>query len=383
MPDLQNTVLLDDHLSAHGSSYLFRAPVEIICAASADDVPAALARMDQASRQGRYVAGYLAYELGYLFEDKLRDLLPKTRTGPLIWMAVYDETQRMTAAETDAWLTDHGGDSYQLGAITPTLNRAEYTALFNRAKGYITAGDIYQVNLTFKGTFDFSGDLIALYRALRHRQHVSFGGMIRAPHMNILSLSPELFVRITDGAIESRPMKGTVGRGDTPERDAAAKLWLQTDEKSRAENLMILDLMRNDVGRIAETGSVEASDMFAIETFGTLHQMTSSVRAKLKPGTELPQILRALFPCGSITGAPKIRAMEIIRELEDEPRGAYTGAIGMIAPGGDLCFNVAIRTAEFRPDGTASIGIGGGLVFDSDADAEYDECLLKMKFLAS
>jgi len=338
--------------------------------------------MDQASRQGRYVAGYLSYELGLLFEDRLRDLMPKTRTGPLIWMAVYEHTQRMTAAETDAWLNAHDGGDYQLGAITPTLSRADYTILFNRAKRYIAAGDIYQVNLTFKGTFDFSGDLIALYRALRRRQHVAFGGMILTPHMNLLSLSPELFVRITDGAIESRPMKGTVARGDTPERDAAAKLWLQTDEKSRAENLMILDLMRNDIGRIAETGSVEVTDMFAIETYGTLHQMTSSVRAKLKPGTELPQILRALFPCGSITGAPKIRAMEIIRELESEPRGAYTGAIGMIAPGGDLCFNVAIRTAEFRPDGTASIGIGGGLVFDSDADAEYDECLLKMKFLA-
>jgi len=380
---LQNLVLLDDHLSPAGASYLFREPIDIICAMSADEAPAALASIEHASRQGHYVAGHFAYELGYLVEDRLAGLMPQARSGPLIWMAVYERAHAMTGPETDAWLAAHDAGGFELGEITPTRDRNSYAALFDRAQRYIAAGDIYQVNLTFKGAFNFSGDPISLYRTLRRRQHVAFGGMILTPHMNLLSLSPELFVRITNGVIESRPMKGTAARADTAEADAAQKRWLHTDEKSRAENLMILDLMRNDIGRIAQIGSVEVTDMFTIETFATLHQMTSGVRAKLKPGTGLPQILRALFPCGSITGAPKIRAMEIIAELEDEARGAYCGAIGMIAPGGDMCFNVAIRTVALAPDGTGQIGIGGGLVADSQAGAEYDEALLKMQFLAT
>ncbi len=378
---LQNMVLLDDSLTPGGSSYLFRSPIEIICAFEANEVSAALSKIEYAAHQGHYVAGFFAYELGYLFEERLIDLLPACGSGPLLWVGVYERTSVLAPEEIGAWLQSHENDPYTLEYTGTTLDRPTYTDLFDRVKHYIAAGDIYQLNLTFKADFSFSGSPLALYCALRKRQNVSYGGVILTPDFNILSLSPELFIRIKDRMIQGRPMKGTAPRGDTPERDEDLKVWLKTDDKSRAENLMILDLLRNDISRIAEIGSVNVPDMFTIETFSTLHQMTSGVQAKLRPGIGLHHIIRSLFPCGSITGAPKIRAMEIIRELEHEPRGIYTGAMGMISPDGDMCFNVAIRTAVISKDGSGRIGIGSGLVSDSKADDEYDECLLKLRFL--
>ncbi len=376
-----NMVLLDDNLAPGAASYLFNNPVEIICAYEAKDVSAALSKIEYASLQGHYIAGFFAYELGYLFEERLIGLLPKARSGPLLWVGVYDRVPPMVSGEVDTWLQGQIDEDYCLEYTGATFDRTMYSDLFARVKDYIAAGDIYQLNLTFKAEFKFSGSPLALYRALRQRQKVSFGGFISTPEFNILSLSPELFIRIKDRIIEGRPMKGTAPRGKDSIDDERLKSWLRTDEKSRAENLMILDLLRNDFSRIAEIGSVHVPDMYTIETYSTLHQMTSGVRAKLKPGTGLHHIIRSLFPCGSITGAPKIRAMEIIRELEPAPRGIYTGAIGMISPNGDMCFNVAIRTAVMSADGTGQIGIGSGLVSDSKADEEYDECLLKMKFL--
>lgn len=377
----QNMVLLDDNLTPEGASYLFHNPVEIIYANDATDVLAALSKIEYALQQGHHVAGFFAYELGYLFEERLSALLPENLSGPLIWVGVYGDAPAMARDEVDAWLQSEGQGDFQLEYTAATLDRNAYTDLFDRVKHYIAAGDIYQLNLTFKGEYTFTGNPLALYRSLRERQQVSYGAYISTPEFNILSLSPELFIRIKDRIIEARPMKGTAARGETPAQDEEQKRWLKTDEKSRAENLMILDLLRNDISRIAEIGSVKVPDMFTIETFATLHQMTSSVRAKLKPGIGLHHIIRSLFPCGSITGAPKIRAMEIINELESTARGIYTGAIGMMSPNGDMCFNVAIRTTVLSADGAATIGIGSGLVSDSDGDDEYDECLLKMRFL--
>jgi len=377
----QNMVLLDDNLTPDAASYLFREPVDIICACEAKDVPAALSKIEYAAHQGYHVAGFFAYELGYLFEERLVDLLPSNLSGPLIWAGVFEDVASLTPDAMDIWLQGHAQDHYSVEYTGETFSRETYTELFARVKHYIAAGDIYQLNLTFKAEFTFSGSPVALYHDLRQRQKVSFGGLILTPEFNILSLSPELFIRIKDRTIEGRPMKGTAPRGKNPEHDEELKNWLRSDEKSRAENLMILDLLRNDFSRIAETGSVKVPDMFSIETYSTLHQMTSGVEARLKPGIGLPHILRSLFPCGSITGAPKIRAMEIIRELEPGSRGIYTGAMGMISPNGDMCFNVAIRTAVVSNEGAGSIGIGSGLVSDSNADDEYDECLLKMRFL--
>ncbi|NNL35449.1 MAG: aminodeoxychorismate synthase, component I, partial [Silicimonas sp.] len=202
-----------------------------------------------------------------------------------------------------------------------------------------------------------------------------------AEDFHVLSLSPELFLQTSDGNASMRPMKGTAPRGRTLEEDRDLKAMLAADEKSRAENLMILDLMRNDLGRLAEIGSVTVSDMFRVETFRSLHQMTSGVSARLRPDVDLPGLIRSIFPCGSVTGAPKIRAMEIIRELETEPRGVYTGAVGMIAPNGDVDLNVAIRTIMLDGAGKGELGIGSGVVFDSDGPAEFAESLLKAEFM--
>jgi len=376
-----NMVLLDDNLTPGAASYLFSNPVEIICAHEAKDVSAALSKIEYANLQGHYIAGFFAYELGYLFEDRLCGLLPKALSGPLLWVGVYERVSPMVSGEVDTWLQSQIDEDYCLEYTGATFDRTTYTDLFDRVKDYIAAGDIYQLNLTFKAEFKFNGSPLALYRTLRQRQKVSFGGLISTPEFNILSLSPELFIRIRGRIIEGRPMKGTAPRGKDFIDDENLKNWLKNDEKSRAENLMILDLLRNDFSRVSEIGSVHVPDMYTIETYSTLHQMTSGVQAKLKPGTGLHHIIHSLFPCGSITGAPKIRAMEIIRELEPAPRGIYTGAIGMISPNGDMCFNVAIRTAVVSADGTGEIGIGSGLVSDSKADDEYEECLLKMKFL--
>ncbi|WP_245409413.1 aminodeoxychorismate synthase component I [Methyloceanibacter sp. wino2] len=258
--------------------------------------------------------------------------------------------------------------------------REEYGRAFRTVQDYIAAGDVYQINLTQKYLFDFEGDPTALYAALRRRQLVAYGALIETPDLAVLSLSPELFFRRENQQLSTRPMKGTAPRGRTPREDARLKTWLAMDEKQRAENLMIVDLLRNDLARVSRIGSVEVTDLFTVETYRTVHQMTSGITSELRSDMELADMLGALFPCGSITGAPKVRAMEIIREVEKEPRGIYTGAIGTIAPSGECQFNVAIRTAVLS-DGRGEMGIGGGIVADSKEDSEHAECLLKAQFL--
>ena len=259
-------------------------------------------------------------------------------------------------------------------------SREDYRAHFGRVRALIEAGDIYQANLTFRSRFAFTGDALAFYRDLRARSLASCGAFVDDEERKILSLSPELFfeIRPTDRS-SARPMKGTAARGPDAQADDAARQRLAASEKDRAENLMIVDLIRNDLGRIAETGSVDVGKLFAVETYPTLHQLVSTVTARVRDRIAVADIVRAIFPCGSITGAPKIRAMEVISELEQSPRGAYCGAIGCFAPDGSAHFNVAIRTITIEGE-RGELGIGGGVVYDSDADAEYDECLLKAAY---
>jgi para-aminobenzoate synthetase/4-amino-4-deoxychorismate lyase len=245
----------------------------------------------------------------------------------------------------------------------------------------IRSGDIYQLNLTFKARFRLAGSPLTFFLDLRQKQRVAYGGIVDTGKVTVLSASPEVFIEQEGNTISTRPMKGTAPRAGTPESDAEARLQLSTDMKQRAENLMIVDLMRNDIGRISEIGSVSVTDLFTVETFQTLHQMTSGVRATLKDGIGMTELLQGIFPPGSVTGAPKIRAMELTRALEAEPRGVYCGAIGHISPEGRALFNVAIRTAVIFRDAAGEMGIGSGVVFDSNGSKEYDECLLKMKFL--
>ena len=380
----QPFVLIDDSLSPGGDAWLFEDPAEIVACDDPAGVEDALDRIARAGRDGLYAAGFMAYELGYLLEPKLAPLLPEGRRQPLIWMGLFGEPRRLDREGIARFLdTQAQAEGHAVEGHGQTIEREQYLAAIGQVKDYIAAGDVYQINFTFHYRFRLTGDPVSLYRDLRRRQPVAHGALLRGPDWHLLSLSPELFVEIRDGRAVTRPMKGTAQRGATPAEDAEIAAWLRADEKSRAENLMITDLLRNDLSRIALIGSVCVRDLFTVETYPTVHQMTSTVEARLRPGVGFREIVQGLFPCGSVTGAPKIRAMEIIRELETRSRGAYTGSVGMVAPNGDLRFNVAIRTLFVGDDGEGEMGIGSGIVHDSDPAAEYEECLLKGRFLTA
>ena len=374
-------VLLDNSTSLAATSLLFEHPSRIIRADRPEDVAAALLELKDAIASGLHAAGFFSYELGYLLEPKLAALLPSKRTVPLFWFGLYTAPRKMSGGEVQNWLTAEAIGNPTLGALAHTWDSTSYLERFEEVQNKIRSGDIYQLNLTFKAKFNLQGSPLALYRDLRLKQRVAYGGLVDTGDATILSSSPELFIEQHDRVISTRPMKGTAPRAGTLAGDDEVRLALSKDIKNRAENLMIVDLMRNDLGRIAELGSVSVTDLFTVETFKTLHQMTSGVRAVLKVDAKLDDLLRAIFPPGSVTGAPKIRAMELIRGLETDPRGVYCGAIGHFAPTGEALFNVAIRTAVIDRSGAGQMGIGSGVVADSVGTKEYAECLLKMKFL--
>lgn len=375
-------VLLDNSAGLGAPTLLFSQPKDIVSAWTPDEVAPALARIEAATAEGLHAAGFLAYELGYVLEPKIRSLLPEGRNVPLLWFGLYDAPREMTEAEVDHWLATHTkSGSYQFTAVATAWDQAEYESRFAAVQEKIRAGDIYQLNLTFKARFRLEGSPLTFYRDMRRRQRVAYGGIVDTGEVTVLSASPELFIEKEGRVVSTRPMKGTAPRAGTPEADAEARRVLSTDVKQRAENLMIVDLMRNDLGRIAEVGSVGVTDLFTVETFRTLHQMTSGVEATLKDGLGLSDLIRAIFPPGSVIGAPKIRAMELIHDYETEPRGVYCGAIGHITPSGGALFNVAIRTPVIFRGGQGEMGIGSGVVYDSVGAKEYAECLLKMKFL--
>lgn len=380
---LEETFVLLDNSTGRGSpTLLFTEPIEIISAWTPEEVPEAMARLEAGTAAGHHAAGFFAYELGYLFEPKIRGLLPEGRNVPLLWFGLYNAPREMTEPEVDHWLATHTrSGSYQFTSVTCAWDQAEYEKRFSAVQDKIRAGDIYQLNLTFKARFRLEGSPLTFYRDMRQRQRVAYAGIVDTGEVTVLSASPELFIEKHGSVVSTRPMKGTAPRAGTPEADAEARRILSTDIKQRAENLMIVDLMRNDLGRIAELGSVSVTDLFTVETYRTLHQMTSGVRATLKKGVGLADLVRAIFPPGSVIGAPKIRAMELIRDYETEPRGVYCGAIGTISPGGAALFNVVIRTPVIFRDGRGEMGIGSGVVYDSVGAKEYAECLLKMKFL--
>ena len=349
-----------------GGRRVFEAPQTVITADTAAQAPDALAAIDMALAAGKHVAGWFGYELGYALEPKLEKLLDAP--ARLLRLGVFD-------APTDAAPAPHG--RAYAGPLRHDWNEASYGARFAVVKEKIAAGDIYQANLSYRARFHFLGDARAFYEGLRVSAQAGWCGFVDDGEQQIVSLSPEQFFDLSaDGRISVRPMKGTAPRAG---RDAAEREALAASAKNRAENLMIVDLIRNDLGRIARTGSVQVEKLFAVETYPTLHAMVSTVTAQQRQGAGLTEVLRALFPCGSVTGAPKIRAMEILRQLEDTPRGAYCGAVGHFAPDGSAQFNVAIRTATISGS-QGVLGLGGGVVQDSEAADEYAECLLKARF---
>jgi para-aminobenzoate synthetase / 4-amino-4-deoxychorismate lyase len=370
-------VLLDDARPGGADARLYRDPVQVVAARTPDDVQPALALLDAARAEGLHAAGYLAYEAGHALEPKLDT--PAT-SGLLLWFGLFEGFESIAAHDVTARLPDPAGA--WIGRPRPGITRTAYDAAFARVHDWIQAGDIYQANLSFRASVRLLGDPLAAYAAIRMRAAAGYGGIVWTGDDWLLSFSPELFFALRHGELIARPMKGTTPRGATPEEDAVAKATLATDAKQRAENLMIVDLMRNDLTRIAAPGSVKVPELFKVETYPTLHTMVSTVSARLADGTGIGQILAATFPCGSITGAPKIRAMEVIGAVEPDARGPYTGSIGRIDPDGDAAFNVAIRTLYLpQPGETATIGLGSGVVADSRAGEEWDECLAKGAFL--
>ncbi|HWU26137.1 MAG TPA: aminodeoxychorismate synthase component I [Rhizomicrobium sp.] len=367
-------LLLDDAMSETAAR--FRDPLRIVVAHQPSELAQALEDLEKARIEGRHLAGWLGYELGYALEPKLKPLFWQRPGLPLLWMGIFDAPENVARADLQP-----AGRAYA-GPPEDDWKETDYAARFARVKDYIAAGDIYQANLSFQSRFAFAGDPLALYLALREAAAARHCAYVDMGDRQVLSLSPELFFELSlDGRIMARPMKGTASRGSDAHSDALNARALAASTKNRAENLMIVDLLRNDLGRIAQLGSVKVPELFAIETYPTLHTMVSTVEAQLRPKTSMEAILRALFPCGSVTGAPKIRAMEIIRELETEPRGVYCGAIGHFAPDGSASFNVAIRTILLEGH-RGTLGLGGAVVADSNAKDEYAECLLKARFFA-
>ncbi|MCX7888730.1 MAG: aminodeoxychorismate synthase component I [Rhodobacteraceae bacterium] len=370
-------ILLED--GPGGRPALFDAPRGLIRADRPGEVAPALAALDAARAAGNWVAGFLAYEAGYALEPRLARLAPPAGAVPLLAFGLYPGPAPAEAALARAAVL---APSSGLAPPRPRWGPAEHAAATRRVLDWIAAGDIYQANLTFPLDTAWTGSPAGLWAALRRRQPVGHGALVQLPGLPaIVSRSPELFFS-TDaaGRIEARPMKGTAPRHRDPARDARLRDDLAHSVKDRAENLMIVDLLRNDISRIARPGSVAVPALFAVETYATVHQMVSRITAQLPPGTGLAALMAALFPCGSVTGAPKIRAMEVIRALEPWPRGVYCGAIGWMGPDGASSFNVAIRTLTLFADGRAEMNVGGGIVHDSTPAGEYQEALWKARF---
>ncbi|WP_213979600.1 aminodeoxychorismate synthase component I [Sphingomonas sp. dw_22] len=371
-------ILLDDARPNGVPARLYADPVEIVRADSLDQVRPALEMLRAARARGLDAAGYLSYEAG----PALEPAAPRQEgAAPLLWFGLFEGHREIPAKDIPALLPDPAGA--WAGAPEPEIARADYDAALARVLDYIAAGDIYQANLTFRATVRTAGSEPALYALLRARARAGYGALVATGAEWLLSFSPELFFALEKGRLTARPMKGTAVRDADPAIDRANVETLRSDPKQRAENLMIVDLMRNDLARVARPGSVAVPALFEVETYPTVHQMVSSVTADLAEGLDPVDALAALFPCGSVTGAPKIRAMQIIAEVEKDARGAYTGSIGRIDADGDAMFNVAIRTLAPAGPGIARLGLGSGVVADSIAPAEWEECLAKGAFVTA
>ena len=370
-------VLFRDDLQAR--STLFAEPREVLVARTGTELDHALDRLEEARHDGFWTAGYLSYEAGYHLEPALADLTGDKLETPLLNFGIFDAP--LDERDFPDLIRPAPAGEARLGDFAPDWDFATYEDRFDRLHRHLIQGDIYQANLTFPIQARWEGEPLGLFDALTARQPVRYGACVELDGPAIVSRSPELFFRVDEeGFIETHPMKGTAPRREDPAADALEVELLRTSEKTLAENRMIVDLLRNDISRISRTGTLHEPSLFEVETYPTLHQMISRVRARLLPDRSIRDIFSALFPCGSITGAPKISAMRILRELEETPRQAYCGAIGFIAPGGTMRFSVAIRTLSLFEDGRATFNVGGGIVLDSDARAEYDEALLKARF---
>lgn len=399
-PSPECFVLLDDARAVDNGAadaLYYSSPNKVFAAYHASQVAGVLEEAEAARDAGGELAGYIAYEAGLALEDRLMPLADARSgaQGPLVWLGVFDPPERIAAKDVREWLNQRGASrngsgTASLGPLDPQLSPGGYDAAFAMLRDAILAGDIYQANLTYPLTGSYRGDPVTLYNRLREGANAGYGGIVFDGASWLLSFSPELFFALDeDGRAKAKPMKGTRPRAADPVHDAELAGELATSVKDKAENLMIVDLMRNDLSRVAVPGSVRVDAPFAVESYPTVHQMVSGVRAQLAEGASAMDLVRSLFPCGSITGTPKIRAMELIQQAERDPRGAYCGAIGRIGPKtqtrhGVAAFNVAIRTLRLTPiengQGSATLGVGSAIVADSEAQPERRECEVKAGF---
>ncbi|MDM5327146.1 aminodeoxychorismate synthase component I [Neobacillus sp. CF12] len=349
----------------------FQNPVSVITAHKIEDVLPSFQLVQEAVDKGYYAAGFLSYESAPAFDPSF-----KVKSGsayPLLWFGIFKNPQYDQPTSN--------GD-FSVSEWNPSITMEAYKQAITSIKKSIQAGDTYQTNYTIRLHSQFEGDGLAFYNRLKKAQNSNYCAYIHTGQHSILSASPELFFQLDNGKITTRPMKGTIKRGASFEEDGANAHWLFHSEKNRAENLMIVDLLRNDLGMIAESGTVNVEKLFEIEQYPTVHQMTSTISAKVSESTNMVDIFKALFPCGSITGAPKISTMDIIAELEVDPREVYCGAIGYLTPNKEAIFNVPIRTVLIdHLSGNAVYGVGGGVTWDSTTEGEYLEILAKAKLL--
>jgi para-aminobenzoate synthetase/4-amino-4-deoxychorismate lyase len=373
-------ILLDD-ARGKGAGLLYRHPVRIIEARAQDQVKPALRLLKEAAAKGLHAAGFLAYEAGHALEARLEpiSIAAGAEDPPLLWFGLFEDVQQV--GDVPSLLPDP--NSAWTGPARPLIEREAYEASIARVKEHIAAGNIYQANLAFPAEVPTVGHPLAIYADVRRRAKAGHGAVVFTSEHWLLSFSPELFFTLDQGQVTARPMKGTAVRRQDPRQDAAEAHALRADPKQRAENLMIVDLLRNDLSRVSRPGTVKVPSLFAVESYPTVHQMTSTVTSELEEGLGAVDIIEAIFPCGSITGAPKVRAMEIIADEEGRPRGTYTGSIGSIGRGGDASFNVAIRTLAIKAgESRALMGLGSGIVADSRAEEEWRECLAKGAFVS-
>jgi len=357
----------------------FHEPTEVISATRLEDVAPALARVEAAALKGRWAAGFVSYEAAPAFDSAFR--VKESGPLPLLWFGVFE---RAVTGAPDSPLPALPAEDppFDLGEWTQDVDAGEYHRCIGAIRDAIRDGAVYQVNYTLRLRAPFTGDPLALHRRLCAAQGSSYSAYLDLGRFSVLSASPELFFERTGSEITCRPMKGTARRGRWKDEDEEASRRLLTSEKDRAENAMIVDLVRNDLGRISEIGSVRARDVFKLETYRTVLQMTSTIKGTQRKGSTLVDLFRSIFPCGSVTGTPKIASTGFITDLERAPRGVYCGAVGYVEPGGDCVFSVPIRTVVVdRDQGEAEYGVGGGITWDSSPDEEYAEVLAKAEIL--
>ncbi len=394
--DKKEFVFLDTSrpVSENVLSYLFIEPVDRIVCQVGDDLEKYLDNLQRYLDRGYYLAGWAGYEFGALFEGKI-EIKTRPSKGAEGLIADFGVFAEPYSFNHDTGENNFPGycasvpisDDYAITSLRSNMDKESYLKALERVQDYIAAGDTYQVNYTLKLLFDFHGSPEKLYRDLRRNQSVAYGAYLRKGEERLLSFSPELFFKKNGSQITVRPMKGTARRGRNSAEERVFRKQLHDDTKNRSENVMIVDLLRNDLSRLMHghgRSTVRVDTLFDVESYESLLQMTSTIKAQTSAtgmgGVNLVDIFRALFPCGSVTGAPKIRTMQIINELEKEQRGVYTGAIGYLAPDGSAVFNVPIRTIRLWGD-SGEMGIGAGITHDSDPEEEWKESLLKGKFL--